>query len=230
MFVIPVTLDVWIVERAAVVNDSAPVVIWRRPSKRGPETPLVVLLHGLGADENDLIDIASALSPAFAYASVRGPFDVPEEGGYTWFRDRGVARPIAASLRSSIIWLRAWLDGTDVANYNRRRTYVLGFSAGMMMAGALVLDDPERFAGAVLLSGALAFDAGVDTSSGRLNGLPVFLGSGDADTVVPPELAKRGATYLRTASGAVLTERSYPHGHSISKTEIADIRAWLDAL
>lgn len=212
------------------MNEYVPTVVWRRPAKRGPETPLVVLLHGLGADENDVIDIASALSPAFAYASVRGPLDVPHEGGFTWFRDRGVARPIAASLRSSIVWLRAWLDSTDVAKYNRRRTYVLGFSAGMMMAGALVLDDPERFAGAVLLSGALAFDAGVDTSKGRLTNLPVFLGSGTLDTVVPAELAKRSALYLRTASGAVVTERSYPHGHSISKSEIADIRAWFDAL
>jgi phospholipase/carboxylesterase len=211
-------------------ENKGPVVAWRRPAKRGPNTPLVVMLHGLGADEHDLIDIAASLSPSFAYASVRGPLDWPAEGGYTWFRDRGIARPIAASLRESIAWLRAWLDGPEVAAYNHERTYVLGFSAGMIMAGALVLDDPKRFAGAVLLSGVLAFDAGVDTSKERLAGVPVFLGSGAADTVVPAELAKRSALYLRTASGAALTERTYSHGHAISKSELADIRAWFDAL
>ena len=207
----------------------SPIVLWRRPAKRGPETPLVVLLHGRGADEADLIDLAASLPSSFAYASVRAPHPT-DEGGYTWFQDRGVGRPIAASVKSSIGMLRTWLDGPDVAKYNRKRTFVLGFSAGMMMAGALALDDPERFAGCVLLSGAIAFDASVDTSNGRLAGLPVFYGYGESDVVVPRELVARSDRYLRDGSGAVLTDRGYPHGHSIGNREIADIRAWFDSL
>jgi phospholipase/carboxylesterase len=200
--------------------------VWRRPAKRGPETPLVVLLHGLGADEHDLIDIAKSLPPSFAYASVRAPL-AHAAGGYTWFTDRGVARPVAASLRSSIAWFRDWIDGPACASYNRERTYLLGFSAGMIMAAALVLDDPERFAGCVLLSGIVAFDAGVSTSPERLRGVPVFYGYGDEDRVVPSELALRTGRYFREKSASDLTERSYPHAHSISSAEIADIRQWL---
>ena len=99
-----------------------------------------------------------------------------------------------------------------------------------MMGAALALDDPARFAGAVLLSGAIAFDAGVDVSKGRLSGVPVFLGYGETDLVIPAEFARRTTRYLREASGAALTERTYPHGHSISNREIADIRAWFEAL
>ena len=189
----------------------------------------MVLLHGLGADEDDLIDLARSLPPSFAYASVRAPLPHPD-GGYTWFEDRGVARPVAASLRSSIAVLREWLDGPATATYNRERTYLLGFSAGMIMAAALALDDPARFAGCVLLSGVIAFDAGVTAAPDRLRGLPVFYGHGDDDRVVPRELAVRSARYLREKSGALVTEHAYPHGHSLSAREVADIRAWFDAL
>ena len=73
-----------------------------------------------------------------------------------------MGRPIAASV--SVVGrcgarVARW---SERGEYNRDRTFVLGFSAGMMMAAALVLDDPARFAGAVLLSGAIAFDAGID--------------------------------------------------------------------
>jgi len=200
-----------------------PVVIWRRPAKRGPTTPLVVLLHGRGADEHDLIDLAADLPRSYAYASVRGPLALPE-GGFRWFEDRGVARPIGKSLRSAVDGLRAWVDGPDAAEYDRTRTYLLGFSAGMMVAGALVLDDPARFAGAVLLSGAVALDVGGAT--GRLSGLPIFLAHGTADAMIPPELVASTQRYLREQSGAALTERTYPREHSIARREIQDIAAW----
>ena len=203
-----------------------PTVVWRRPAKRGGSTPLVILLHGRGADENDLIDLASDLPREFAYASVRGPIALPE-GGFRWFEDRGLGRPIAASLQSTIELIRAWTDGPTVAEYDRKRTYVLGFSQGMMTAGALILDDPARFAGAVLLSGALALDTGSATP-GRLAGLTVFTGHGSADTVIPPERVLQTLQYLRDRSGAVLTERTYPMDHSIARREIDDISAWLE--
>ena len=202
------------------------VVLWRRPAKRGPHTPLVVLLHGRGADERDLIDVADALPPTFAYASLRAPVPL-EDGGFTWYANRGPGRPVAESLRASVDALRTWLDGPEAGA--PKRVFLLGFSAGMMMAGALLLDDPARFAGAVLLSGALAFDAGIPVTPERLRGIPVFSGRGSSDDVIAAELVRRTLTYLRETSGALFTEREYPIGHSISGRELADIRDWLES-
>jgi len=199
--------------------------VWRRPAKRGRTTPLVVFLHGRGADEYDLIDLADSLPRAFSYASVRAFVALPE-GGYTWFENRGPARPIPASVRTSVDAFRAWLDRPSVAAPGTR-CFLFGFSAGMMMAGALVLDDPARFAGAVLLSGALAFDTAVPTAPGRLRGVPIFHARGTADDVIPRELALRSAAYLENESGATLTSRRYPIGHSISGPEMADVATWL---
>jgi phospholipase/carboxylesterase len=184
------------------------------------------MLHGRGADENDLIDLAADLPRGFAYASLRGPVALPE-GGFRWFEDRGLGRPIAQSLQSTVEMIRTWIDSPAVAEYDRNRTYVLGFSQGMMTAGALILDDPTRFAGAVLLSGALALDTGAATP-GRLAGVPVFTGHGSADTVIPPERVLQTLQYLRERSGAALTEHTYPRDHSIARREIGDISAWLE--
>lgn len=182
-------------------------------------------MHGRGADENDLIDLANDLPPSFAYASVRGPLALAE-GGYRWFEDRGVGRPVGKSLQSAVDGIRAWIDGPAGDGYDRERTFLLGFSAGMMTAGALILADPARFAGAIFLSGALALDGGAATPD-RLRGLPVFLAHGTADTMIPPELVAQTQRYLRERSGAALTERTYQRGHSIARREIDDIAAWL---
>jgi phospholipase/carboxylesterase len=206
---------------------NSPAVVWRRPVKAGSLTPLVVFLHGRGADEHDLIGIAERLPRAFVFASVRAPVALPE-GGYTWFESRGVARPVAASLRASIDAFRAWLDDPGIGCATRP-CYLFGFSAGMMMAGALVLDDPRRFAGAVLLSGALALDAVSDASPERLSGLPVFYGRGSQDEVIPADLVAQTEAYLRERSGADLTVREYRHAHTISNREIDDIADWFAA-
>lgn len=201
-------------------------VLWRHPKKRHAQSPLVLLLHGRGADERDLLDIADRMPPRFAFASVRAPVALPE-GGYTWFQSRGVAQPIARSLRDSVTAMRDWLEEIGTSDYHGP-VLLLGFSAGMMMAGGMLLDDPTSFAGAVLLSGAFAFDTTIAVAPERLAGLPVFYGCGLLDDVIPQDLAARTATYLRERSGARLTAREYPIGHGISNPELADIAAWLD--
>lgn len=61
-----------------------------------PAAPLVVLLHGRGSNERDIIGLADHLPTGPAYASVRAP--IAEGGGYAWFANRGILRPVAASL------------------------------------------------------------------------------------------------------------------------------------
>ena len=204
----------------------APVVVWRLPAKRGRAIPLVIFLHGRGADENDLIDLAALLPRSFAYAGLRAPIAMAE-GGFCWFESRAVAHPARKSLTNAVTGVREWVDGPGAAGYDRSRTYLFGFSQGMMLAGALLLDDPARFAGGVLLSGAIALDV-TPSPPGRLSGVPIFAAHGTADVVIPAELVSQTMRYLRERSGAVLTERTYSCGHSIVRHELADISAWLE--
>ena len=202
---------------------STPTVAWA--GSRDPEAPLVVLLHGRGSNEHDIIALAGNLPDRAAYAAVQAP--IAEGDGYAWFANRGIGRPVAASLADTMRWFRTWLD--DVAPAGRP-VVLVGFSGGAAFAGGLILDDPSRYTGAAILSGTLPFDAGVPTTVGRLNGLPVLVAQGDADNVIPRDLLEHTWQYLHGDSGATVVGVRDPGGHGISEDVLAKLNDWLGAV
>ena len=187
-----------------------------------PAAPLVVLLHGRGSSEREIIALADHLPPGPAYAAVRAP--IAEGGGYAWFANRGIGRPVAESLTASMAWFRTWLDTVAPTG---RPVVLVGFSGGAAFAGGLVLADPQRFSGAAILYGTLPFDAGVPVTPARLAGLPVFVAQGDQDTVIPPELLDRTWNYLLTDSAAPAYARRDPGGHQISGQTLRELGGWI---
>ena len=198
----------------------APVV--ETAGSTDPAAPLVVLLHGRGSTEREIVSLADHLPPGPAYAAVRAP--IAEGGGYAWFSNRGIGRPVAESLRQTMDWFRQWLD---VAAPAGRPVVLVGFSGGAAFAGGLLLDDPARYAGAAILYGTLPFDAGVPTTPGRLAGVPVVVAQGEQDTVIPRELLDRTWTYVLEQSGATATGRRDPGGHGISSATLEAVGGWL---
>ncbi|MGY1883935.1 hypothetical protein ACI799_01360 [Blastococcus sp. SYSU DS0753] len=187
-----------------------------------PATPLVVLLHGRGSHEREIIALAEHLPTGPAYAAVRAP--IAEGGGFAWFANRGIGRPVAESLRSTMDWFRVWLDEVAVPG---RPVVLIGFSGGAAFAGALVLDDPSRYAGAAVLYGTLPFEAGVPTTPARLAGVPVVVAQGEHDSVIPRELLDRTWYYLLGESGAPTIARRDPVGHGISAEALGTLAGWL---
>jgi phospholipase/carboxylesterase len=202
-------------------GDFAPAVV-ATYGATDPEAPLVVLLHGRGSSEGDIIGLAPALPVGPAYAAVRAP--IAEGGGFAWFANRGIGRPVTASLRSTMDWFRGWLD--EVAPPGRP-VLLVGFSGGAAFAGGLVLDDPARYAGAAILYGTLPFDAGVATDPGRLADLPVFVAQGDGDHVIPRDLLDRTWGYLLKESGAPTVAQRQPGGHQLTATTVHALGDWI---
>jgi phospholipase/carboxylesterase len=200
-----------------------PVVVWHGDA--GPGTPLVVLLHGRGSNETDIIGLADHLPAGPAYAAVRAP--IGEGGGFAWFANRGIGRPTAESLVETMAWFRAWLD--EVAP-DGRPVVPVGFSGGGAFAGGLILADPGRYAGAGILYATVPFDAGVPTTPGRLEGLPVFVAHGDADRVIPADLLERTWTYLTADAGSQTTAVRDPGGHGLSPGVVEALAEWLTQL
>jgi phospholipase/carboxylesterase len=184
--------------------------------------PLVVLLHGRGSRETEIMALADALPPELSYAAVRAP--LAEGSGFAWFANRGIGRPVPGSLRATMDWFNAWLDGIAPPG---RPVLLVGFSGGAAFAGGLVLDNPERFAGAAILYGTLPFDAGVPTVTARLAGVPVFVAQGEHDHVIPRELLDRTWQYLTEESGAPTIARRDPVGHGIATGALAELSGWL---
>lgn len=187
--------------------------------------PLVVLLHGRGSSERDIIDLAGLLPAGPAYAAVRAP--ITEGGGYAWFANRGIGRPVAQSLLETTTWFREWLDGVAPQG---RPVVLAGFSGGAAFAGGLLLADPARWAGVAVLYGTLPFDAGVPTTDGRLDGVPVLVAHGTNDTVIPADLLARTWDYAHGGSGATLTAYRDGGGHGITEGALAALNDWLTGL
>lgn len=195
----------------------------RAPSS-GP-APILVLLHGRGADEGDLLPLAEALDPRFVAVSVRAPF--PLGPGWAWYGIPRVGEPDPAMFRASLERLDRFLDQV-VAGYpiDPTRLFVLGFSQGAVMSGALLLSRPRRLRGAVLLSGYLPLRSDLAIEEAGLRGAAVFAGHGTADSVIPVGFGREARDYL-TRVGADLSYREYPIGHQIAAEELDEIAAWL---
>lgn len=197
-----------------------PVVV--RRGSTDPDAPLVVLLHGRGSSESDIISLADHLPEHLAYAAVRAP--ISEGGGFAWFANRGIGRPIASSIAETMSWFRTWIDHLAPT---KRPVVLVGFSGGAAFAGGLILDRPDRYTGAAILYGTLPFDADIPTTPGRLHGLPVLVAHGDADTVIPRDLLDRTWTYLHGDAGSTTIGIRDPGGHSIGVPVVARLTSWL---
>ena len=200
-----------------------PITVWDSPDE--PSKPLVVLMHGRGSRETGIIALAEHLPAGPVYAAVRAP--LAEGQGFAWFANRGIGRPVAASLAETMAWFNGWLEGVAPAG---RKVLLVGFSGGAAFAGGLILSDPQRFAGTAILYGTLPFDAGVPTTPGRLHGVPMFLTHGAADSVIPPELLKSTWKYLTNESGAQTTAVRSVNGHSIGQDDVAALSGWISGL
>lgn len=197
-----------------------PVVVTDGPTDAA--APLVVLLHGRGSTEREILSLAPHLPHGLAYAAVRAP--IADGGGFAWFANHGIGRPDAASLSTTMGWFTRWLD--DVAPPGRP-VFLIGFSGGAAFAGGLVLANPSRYVGAAILYGTMPFDAGLAVDTGRLANLPMFVAQGEADQVIPRDLLDRTWDYLLKESGAPTVARRDAGGHRITAATLHRLSSWL---
>jgi len=159
----------------------------RQPAARGPARQLIVLLHGYGADGNDLFDLVPVLAPHFpraAFVSPDAPFRCGMGFGFEWFplADRSPAS-IVAGVRMARPILNAFLDAELAAlGLDDSRLALVGFSQGTMMALDVGLRRRNAPAGIVGYSGRLVPDGDAAAIVAKP---PVLLVHGDADPVVP---------------------------------------------
>ena len=202
---------------------------WSSPDRGG--MPLLVLLHGYGADEHDLFGLVPYLPEGIAVASVAAPLAPPwPMPGRSWYPIEGLdGRSSAAVTLAAESFLR-WLDTAATAAPS---VALLGFSQGAAVSLQALRLAPERFGAVVALSGYAS--PGELPNDGALQELrpPVFWGRGTHDDVIPPALIDHTAQWLPThseLSGRVYTGLT----HSISEEELTDVHRfltkWLDGV
>ncbi|BBK44207.1 phospholipase [Allostella vacuolata] len=194
------------------------------PASGGAAREVVLLLHGLGADGNDLIGLAPYFAqhlPHAAFAAPNAPFPCDMAPyGYQWFslQDRTPAMMLAG-IQAAAPLLDAYIDALlEEHGLGDDRLAFVGFSQGTMMSLHVAPRREREAAGVVGFSGALL--AG-DRLAGDLRSRPpILLVHGDADPVVPFEALRVASAGLAAAGLPVKVERRPGLGHSIDEPGI----------
>jgi phospholipase/carboxylesterase len=189
------------------------------PGEALAATPLL-LLHGTGGDENDLLPAGHMVAPGAALLSPRG--DVLERGMPRFFRrfaegvfDQDDVRRRAGALADFV---------TDARKaYGIAAPIALGYSNGANIAAAVLLLRPGVLAGAILWRAMMPLTAPQPTS---LSGTPVLMVSGARDPIAAPAEADRLRAALE-AAGAAVKHRVLPVGHELSQADVSIAREWL---
>jgi phospholipase/carboxylesterase len=186
-------------------------------------SPPLLLLHGTGGDENDLLGLGKMVSSGSALLSPRGR--VLEHGMPRFFRRlaEGVFDEEDVARRAREL---GQFVGEARQRYGIAAPVAVGFSNGANIAAALLLLQPETLAGAILLRAMVPLS---DPPKVALDGKPVLLLSGQADPIVPPSNSARLAALLSDA-GAKVTHKVLPAGHQLSQADVTLARDWISSV
>ena len=192
-----------------------------KPPARGPATHLIVLVHGYGADGQDLIGLAQhwqGLLPTVAFAAPNAPMPISGGPGYQWFPiSRMDPHEIRKGVETAAPMLDEYLDA-ELARLGLppERLALAGFSQGTMLSLHLGLRRKIKPVAIVGFSGLLA---GPPPADGVIP--PILLTHGDSDQVIPPQAMFVAATQLGLAGAAVQWHLAPGMGHGIDPQGLA---------
>jgi phospholipase/carboxylesterase len=188
-----------------------------------PVLPPLLLLHGTGGDENDLLPLGRAISPGAALLSPRGK--VLENGMPRFFRREREGVFDEVDLRERAVELADFIvEARSV--YGIPNPVAIGFSNGANIAAAVLLLRPETLDAAILMRAMAPFRS---LPKSKLPGTPVLMLSGLLDSMAPAESATRLATALKE-SGASVEYETLSAGHGLTQQDLALAAAFLKTL
>ncbi len=188
----------------------------------GQNARTLLLLHGTGGNENDLLDVGRSLDPAVNLLSPRGK--VLERGMPRFFRRlaEGVfdEKDLIARTHELADFVQA---ASEKYRFDAGKVIAIGFSNGANIGGALMLLRPEVLSGAALWRPMIPL---VPEKAPDLSGRRLLLTHGDFDTMVN-ETQRRELERMFRTYGATVQSETYPTGHALSTQDILATQRWL---
>ena len=184
----------------------------------------LLMLHGTGGDEHDLVPLGASLLPGAAILSPRGA--VSERGAARFFKRlaEGVFDLEDLALRTQQL-IRFVNGAVEKYELDRSRLIAVGLSNGANIAASVLLTTPNVFSHAILFRAMVPFEPKQPT---KLGGTPVLLSSGEWDPIATPEQARRLQSLL-TAAGAVASINFFNAGHELTRDDVLDAAHWIAA-
>ncbi|WP_100399967.1 alpha/beta hydrolase [Bacillus sp. FJAT-44742] len=187
------------------------------------DAPTLLLLHGTGGDERDLLPLAQMIAPEASVLGVRG--DVLENGMPRFFRRLAEGVFDEEDLVFRTRELHEFIDEcAGKYGFDRQNVVAVGYSNGANIAASLLYHYENSLSGAALFH-AMVPRRGVELPS--LNKIPVFIGAGKQDPLIPAEQTKELSRHLQEA-GAPVTEYWTEGGHQLIREEVEEAKKWFE--
>jgi predicted esterase len=190
-----------------------------------PDTRTLLLLHGTGGDEHDLLPLAETLAPGAGILSPRGK--VLERGMPRFFRRIAEGVFDLDDLRLRTHELARFVEAAARSyGFDRAQVVAVGFSNGANIAASTLLLEPGIVERAILLRAMVPI---VPDPLPSLTNTRVFMANGRSDPLIPAAEAERLAELLRQAGASVTTDWQ-PGGHQLTRRDVDQARAWLESV
>ncbi|WP_114782354.1 alpha/beta hydrolase [Botryobacter ruber] len=189
----------------------------------------LVLLHGVGSNEQDLISLAPYLPEDFIVISPRGPF-LLSENRYAWYQvDFSTGKPVinAAQESQSRNIIGEFIEQVK-AKYRVDEVYLGGFSQGAIMSYTLGLIQPAMVTGVLAFSGRILQELrSLVAAADQLKNLKVFIAHGTQDGTLPVHYAREAKSFLES-KGITSAYLELDMGHQITSEVVVAVREWLE--
>jgi len=202
-----------------------------RESKTGIiNPPLLMLMHGVGSNEQDMFAFSEHLPDNFLIISARGPLSMGPNS-FAWFQvdfSTGISVINSEQAEKSRKIIIQFIESLKEHHlFDDKKIYLGGFSQGAIMSYSVGLTTPDLIKGIVVMSGRLLKEVRPFIASAeKLKSLEVFISHGISDNVLNIEYAREAYAYLKTL-GLNPTYKEYEGSHSISNETFQDMIQWL---
>lgn len=203
----------------------------REPKVQQEKSPLLLLLHGYGSNEEDLFSFAEHLPAEYLIISARAPYPLPPYGNawyaITFDSDMNKFSDDAQAVESRDL-IAKFIDEL-IENYpvDKNRVSLIGFSQGAILSYAVALTYPEKIERVLALSGYVNTDIIGNINKEKISKLRFFISHGSVDQVIPVEWARKAPEYLKNL-GLEAEYHEYPVGHGVAPQNFYDLMAWLE--
>lgn len=185
--------------------------------------PTLLLLHGTGGNERDLLPLAEMIAPDASVLGVKG--NVSENGMPRFFRRLAEGVFDEEDLIARTLELNDFIsEASTQYSFNRDNVLAIGYSNGANIAASLMFHHKDALEGAILLH-AMVPRRGIEIQD--LTNIPVFIGAGTNDPIIPQAETKELANELSQAN-AIVTEHWGDAGHQLTRDEIIKAKEWYD--
>jgi len=203
-------------------------------SLQNEDAPLLILLHGYGSNEQELLSFAGELDDKYTILSLRAPYFL-DFGGYAWFNidftSEGIKiydeEEIQTSLKRVIDFIK---EAKNEFKVGKQKVVLAGFSQGAILSHLIALSYPELVDGVLAMSGFIRQNSLLTVAPKEdLTDLNIFITHGTQDMVIPIQQARESKAFL-SKIGLNYKYKEYPMAHGISPECLEDIIHWSSSI